>query len=73
MSGLRGFEFSLYFNKIPFVNKLDSGVFSIDKIPRILILNFLIILSLFTMKKNFKVIQVFIVVFFVFTLLFNEY
>jgi hypothetical protein len=36
MSGLRGFEFSLYFNKIPFVNKLDSGVFSIDKIPRIL-------------------------------------
>lgn len=34
MSGLRGFEFSLYFNKVPFVAKLLSGIFSIDKIPR---------------------------------------
>ncbi len=36
MSGLRGFEFSLYFNKISFINNLLMGVFSIDKIPRII-------------------------------------
>lgn len=36
MSGLRGFEFINYFNKISFVNKLLSGIYSIDKIPRIL-------------------------------------
>jgi hypothetical protein len=36
MSGLRGFEFSLYFEKLPFVNKLLSGIYSIDKIPKTL-------------------------------------
>jgi hypothetical protein len=36
MSGLRGFEFLLYFSKINFINKLSAGIFSIDKLPHIL-------------------------------------
>jgi hypothetical protein len=34
--GLHGYDFSLYFDKVPIVNSLFIGVVSIDKIPRII-------------------------------------
>jgi hypothetical protein len=43
MSGLRGNEFSIYFEKISHVNPLFKGVFAIDKLPNVLpIKNFFI-------------------------------